>query len=237
MPTYDTPGLTYDSGVFYDDGFVPPIERKRMAKVKLNLDRLSDEQLIQRAKDIKTALTGNANFTTPTPALAAVGTLITTAETKLGSSNAAQQAAKQATTEKNVAMDALRFALNDWGTYVQLTSGGVPEKIQSAGMDIKAPSVPKTIPSMVQNLFITAGDAAGELDVQWDPELSANNFDLELSPDPVTATSWVRHQPTPTKSQATATGLTSGSRMWARVRAVNSAGHGAWSDPATKIVP
>jgi len=40
-----------------------------------------------------------------------------------------------------------------------------------------------------------------------------------------------------TKSKTAVTELTSGARMWARVRAVNAAGQGAWSDVATKIVP
>jgi hypothetical protein len=42
---------------------------------------------------------------------------------------------------------------------------------------------------------------------------------------------------TVTKSSTTLTSLTSGSRMWVRVRAINSAGKGAWSDPAVKVVP
>jgi hypothetical protein len=37
-----------------------------MAKVKLGLDRLTADQLIALANTIKTAMTGNANFGTPT---------------------------------------------------------------------------------------------------------------------------------------------------------------------------
>ena len=40
-----------------------------------------------------------------------------------------------------------------------------------------------------------------------------------------------------TKSSTTLTGLTSGNCAWVRVRAINSAGKGAWSDPAVKVVP
>ncbi len=236
MARYDESTSVFDGGLVYDAPDLPQTRRNKMAKVKLNIDRLTDEQLIQRGKDYKTALTGNANFTTPLPSLTSVGTLITTGETKLGASNAASQAAKQATTEKNAAMDALRAALNDWGSYVQLTSGGDAAKIQSAGMDIKAASTPTAVPSMVANLAITSGDNASELDLQWDPVPGAKTYDVEVSPDPVTSNSWVR-KPSPTKSKTTVTGLTSGSRIWARVRAVNAAGQGAWSDPATKIVP
>jgi len=48
-----------------------------MAKVKLELQKLSPDQKIDLANTIKTAMTGNANFTTPNPPLATIGTLIT----------------------------------------------------------------------------------------------------------------------------------------------------------------
>ena len=236
MANYDTPGLTYDSGVFYDDASVPPTTRKHMAKVKLNIDRLADEQLVQRATDYKTALTGNTNFTTPIPTLVAMGTRITTAQAKLSAFNTAQQAAKQATTEKNAAMDDLRAGMNDWGSYVQLTSGGDPAKIQSAGMDVKASSAPTVTPEQAANLSLTAGDSAGELDLQWDPTNGANRYEAQMCAAMEFA-SGVTNLPSVTKSKTVATGLASGSRMFARVRALNAAGPGAWSDVASKIVP
>ena len=68
MPLYDTPGLTYYSGVFYDVATPPPLERKRMAKVKVGLKNLSREEIADKLNTVKTAMTGNANFTTPSPA-------------------------------------------------------------------------------------------------------------------------------------------------------------------------
>ncbi len=100
MAFYDTPGLTYDSGVLYDDVIAPTTKGKKMAKVKLNLSRLSDGEIIQKCSDIKTALTGNATFATPTPTLTAFGTLITTAQAKLTTSDNAQTASKQATSDR-----------------------------------------------------------------------------------------------------------------------------------------
>jgi hypothetical protein len=236
MAAYDIPGLTYDSGVLYDEPAQPQPNKKRMAKIKLNLFSLTEEQLLQKALDIKSGLTGNANFTTPTPSIAAVTTLITTAQSQLTACNAAQAAAKQATTDKNTAMDALRTALATWGDYVQLTSGGDVSKIQSARIDVQSARTPTVIPNQVMNLAITASDNAGELDLQWDSLPNAKSYEIQISPDPVTATSWVS-QPSVTRSQASITGLTSGARMWVRVRAVNAAGQGPWADVATKIVP
>jgi hypothetical protein len=65
MAFYDSVGLLYDSGVLYDAVSSPQPLRKRMAKVKLGLQNLTPDQLIALANTIKTAMTGNANFTTP----------------------------------------------------------------------------------------------------------------------------------------------------------------------------
>jgi hypothetical protein len=236
MANYDTPGLTYDSGVFYDAAPVPPTPNKRMAKVKLNLDRLSDGQLIQKAKDIKTKLTGNANFPATTPTLANFTTLITAADTALAAFDAANATAKQLTTEKNTALDALRRGTAQLGTSVEALSGGDAAKIQSAGMDVKAAASPIGTLTQVTDFALSAGDHDGELDAQWSPVNGAKSYELETSPDPMTTTSWGGKQST-TKSKLTLTGLTSGARVWARVRAIGAAGSGNWSDPATKIVP
>ena len=57
MGLYDTPGLFYDSGVFYDAVSPPPLERMRMAKVKLALKGLTRDQLADKSDTIKTAMT------------------------------------------------------------------------------------------------------------------------------------------------------------------------------------
>ena len=236
MANYDTPGLTYDSGLFYDAVDVPPTRRKPMAKVKLNLFSLTDAQLILKAKEIKTKLTGNASFTSTVPSLTDYGALITAADTALTASDGANATAKQKTTEKNVAMDALRRGTGQLGTSVEAISGGDAVKIQSAGMDVKAAKTPAVMPTQVQDLALTAGDHDGELDVQWSPVDGAKSYAIETSPEPMTAASW-GNKKSVTKSKATLAGLTSGTRMWVRVHAVGAGGDGAWSDPATKIVP
>ena len=236
MAFYDTPGLTYDSGVLFDSLPTPQPARKLMAKVKLNLRGLSDAQVIQQCTNIKTAMTGNANYTTPVPTLTAFGTLITAAQTKLTSADNAQITAKQATADKDLALDALRTGVATLATYVDLTSAGDESKILSAGMQVRATPTAAGLPAQVMNLALTAGDSDGELDVTWDALPGAKSYEVQLSPEPVTTTSWIS-KPSVTKSKTSLTGLTSGARVWLRVRAVASAGQGAWSDPATKTVP
>ncbi len=67
MAEYDTPNQTYDSGAVFDDTNGQPIERKRMAKVKLGLASMSPDDVVSLANQIKTAMTGNANFPSPNP--------------------------------------------------------------------------------------------------------------------------------------------------------------------------
>ena len=63
------------------------------------------------------------------------------------------------------------------------------------------------------------------------------SYEIQTSVDPVTATSWAFKQ-TATKSSATPAGLTSGTKIWVRVRAIGAGNTpGPWSDPATKVVP
>ena len=236
MAFYDTSGLTYDSGVLYDDVIAPTKKGTKMAKVKLNFRGMSDSQVVQRCSDIKTALTNNANFTTPTPTMTAFAALITTAQTKLTTSDNAQVASKQATSDKDAAIAALLAATSQLATYVDLTAAGDESKIMSAGMDVRSQRSPQATPDQVANVSVTAGDSSGELDLQWDPSQNAKSYEVHVSPDPVTNASW-NSQPSVTKSKTVVNGMASGTRVWTRVRAVNSAGQGAWSSPISKIVP
>ncbi len=238
MASYDSPGVFYDSNpaVFYDAVTAPQPKKGRMSQIKLNLSKLTIAELLQTANNIKTAMTGNANFTTPNPSLASIGTLITSLNTTNNTYESSVLTAKQNLTLRDDAVLALVAALTSLVGYVQSQSGGDAAKIQSAGMSVKAATAPVGVPDMVSNLSLTSGDAEGELDAQWDPIRGARSYELQLSPDPVTSNSWV-NKPSVTKSKAVFTGLTSGAKMWVRVRAVGAAGQGAYSDVATKIVP
>jgi hypothetical protein len=236
MANYDAPGLTYDSGVFYDALFLPQPSRKKMARVKLNLDRLSITELIQRGTDIKTAMTGNASFTTPIPSLTNVGTAITALTTANSTYESGVLTQKTNLTNRDNAPAALIALLTQLGGYVEAASAGDEAKIQSAGMGVRAGKTPPAMPGQVANLSLTAGDNDGELDAQWDPVDVAKSYDVETSPDPMTPTSWTPKQSV-TKSKAVLLGLPSGTRVWVHVRAVGSGGTGAWSDPAVKTVP
>jgi hypothetical protein len=234
VANYDAPTSTYDSGLTYADAV--PTFNKIMAKVKLNLFNLTDAQLILKAKDVKTKLTGNANFTTTVPSLTDFGTLITAADTALAASDAANATANEKTLAKNNAVDALRKSFGLLGTNIESLAGGAADKILSAGLDTRATKTPAGVPVQVANLSVSAGDHDGELNSQWDPVPGAKTYEVQTSPDPFTASSWSKTKSV-TKSLVVLTGFTSGSRIWVRVRAIGAGGEGNYSSEISKIVP
>ena len=108
----------------------------------------------------------------------------------------------------------------------------------SAGMGVRTGAGSPTVPPRVANLAATAADAEGAIDLMWDATLPATrtvSYTIDMSLTSGTGP-WT-HAKTVVKSSATVDNLTSGQRVWFRVAAVGVAGQGAWSDPATKIVP
>jgi len=207
-----------------------------MAKAKFSLSKQSNLQQIQSVTDLKTGMTGNANFTTPVPSLAAGALIIANAQAAVTASDAAQQAAILATANKVAAMLALADLGTQWVSYMEFTAAGDAVKLMSGGLALRAPYTPVAVPGPLDNLSIAAGDHAGGLDLQWDPDDTANHYEAQLCAVMDFSTGIIP-LPGVTKSKTSAFGLTSGTRMFARVRAVNAAGAGAWSGVASKIAP
>jgi hypothetical protein len=208
-----------------------------MAKVKLNFSKLPIPEKLSRAQQIVGSLTGNANFPAPQPTLAQITDAINDLQNAANTAQKARQAAKTATSEQETKEDTLDQLITQLGGHVESVSGGDETKILSAGMDVRAPNAPGIDPpSMPTAAALSEGDHAGELDMQWDKVSGARSYIVQISPDPPTLTSW-QQATVVARSQATLGGLTSGTRYWARVAAVNTNGQSGWSDPATKIAP
>lgn len=206
-------------------------------QIKLDLAGKNVAEKVQFIRDIVTALTGNATYATPAPTLAALTAKADALAAALTAQGVAQQAAKTATTNLGNAESAADDALNSLANYVWETSGGDEVKIQTAGMTLRAPKSPTTSLAAPQNLSLTAGDSDGELDAIWDRVDKAKNYEVQVSDDPPTSTSW-RAGDIASGSKITLKGLTSGSKIWVRVRALGPKGlKSPWSDPAVKRVP
>jgi hypothetical protein len=208
-----------------------------MSKVKLGLTKRSVPEKVARGREIITALKTNPDFPTPNPTLASVTTAIDSLEAAFQDQEVTRQLAATKTAAKDEKEDAFDNIFSQLAAYVESVAGSNEKMIKSAGMDTRAAAVPTTEkPSPPNSLNVTSGDADGEIDLTWEPVTGAKSYVIEVSIDPVTATSW-KHSSVSTKSSARTSGLVSGTRYWFRVAAVGTGGQSGWSDPATKIAP
>lgn len=204
-----------------------------MAKVKLALQQLTVPQKVQFLRQVVTAMTGNANFATPSPTLVTITAKADDLETKFNDAQAARLTAQQKTSLQDTSERDADAAVTQLASYVDNASAGDSTKIQSAGMEVRAtPSPVGTLPAPA-GLVALIGDLDGEIDLDWDSVRGATSYVMQRSPDPPTATSWQSAGVT-TKSKGSVTGLTSGTKYWFRVAAVGAAGQGAWSNPASR---
>jgi hypothetical protein len=180
---YDSPGLSYDSGVLWDSGPPSIQERKRMSKIKLGLRERTREQKLSQANTIKTSLTGNPNFTTPNPTLAAYGALITAAQTKLNAYNLAKAALATALADCDATFEALDVGTTQLASYAENVANGDKVKLESGGFEVRSDVTPVGPLTQVLNLVLTAGDNEGTLDAGWDPLRGAGSYEVQTSAD------------------------------------------------------
>jgi hypothetical protein len=206
-----------------------------MFDISLNLKNINAATLVQRIRATVSSMTGNAAFTTPDPALAGLTSKANALEAKATARDTAKTAAKTLTAETDDLAAELKDEYKKLASYVGKTAQ-TEAQVQSANMAVKSKPAARPVPDRVEGLELSPGDNDGEIDAQWDPDDDATNYDVETSVDPVTASSWAHHS-NGSNSRTTLTGLTSGARMWVRVRGTNAVGKGPWSDPAVKRVP
>jgi hypothetical protein len=189
------------------------------------------------ANTVKTAMTGNANFPTPNPTLVVFGNLITAASTKIAAYSSAKAAAETAMADRDAALAELRGSFSLLGDYVQNASAGDATKIESAGMDVRAPRAPVAM-TQVLELAVSEGASAGTLDATWKSVRGARSYEIQINTtDPNVEANWSFKQ-SASKASDTLAGLTSGVKVWVRVRAIGARDDaGPYSDPATKTVP
>ncbi len=109
-------------------------------------------------------------------------------------------------------------------------------KLASLGLPLRAAPTPQQPCGTVVNLMTSTGDDEGAFSGKWQRDPFAMSYEVQVSPDPITPTSW-SHAVTVTRPRVKVTGQPSGQKRWMRVRAVNDQGPGSWSDPSCRMVP
>jgi hypothetical protein len=208
-----------------------------MPRLKLNFRRLAIPEKIARAQQIVAALTGNANFPTPHPTLAAVTAAINELETAANAAQAARLEARRRTAaqvNKEADLDQLMTQL---GAYVESVAGEDEGLILSAGLEMRSAAGPDgTAPAAPETLTATTGNHEGEIELSWDAVRGARSYVVERTTNPQEASSWVQAGVAP-RSSLVVEGLDSGTRYHFRVASVTLNGQSPWSNHAVKVAP
>ena len=226
--------LRYDTGLFY--GQLVPEKVKPMARVSAKLRRFGILQLLQFLQNLITAATGNPNAPTPNPHLAVLQGLYDDGVEVNNACTAAQQASAAATVERDMEMQAIIAGITGYINSMETHTAFDPVKLASLGLPLRSPATPPQPCGTVIGLMTSTGDDEGAMDGKWQRDPFAASYEVQVSPDPVTPTSWA-HAMTVVRPRVKLTGQPSGQKRWVRVRAVNDLGPGSWSDPSCRMVP
>ncbi len=206
-----------------------------MSKVKLRLDERTKPELVDLAGTIVLSMTGNANYTTPDPALLVITSAANDLDNKIVASEQKRQQWLQSVSEEDVLAGTLREKLTLEGTYVQLKSAGDEAKILSAGMEVQDERTPAVVPPQVENLRGSQGDEEGEIDLVWDSlKNKAQNYSVRYREEVANAP-WIFAPENPTKSKYSVKNLVPGKTYRFEVAGNNAAGRGGYSEPAIQV--
>jgi hypothetical protein len=209
-------------------------------KAILNLNNANAEEVLRVGKNVQKGFSDNATvFTSPKPPLATMGAHTTDLDAKIGVVKTTEEAHTAAIIARDAAATVVLADLNVALPYVQETSGGDPLIIARANLGTKSQPAPVGKLPQVQNLSLTTGDKPGAVDAHWDAVSGRKGFEHQhCTGDPAVEANW-KLVGSSSASQTSFADLTSGTRLWTRVRAKGTKpeNDGAWSQPATIIVP
>ncbi|MBL0127368.1 MAG: fibronectin type III domain-containing protein [Flavobacteriales bacterium] len=201
-----------------------------LAIVKRALTRLSAEHLIERARAHLAALAGNPRFPIPVPALAVIE--VATDALEHAEAEFLNNGGRRDRLARNERKRDLYRLLVLLASYVQVTSGGDPEAIASAGFPLRRKPQPAGPLPAPGNLRASAIALIGVVKLHWGRVRHRSGYEVQTRvADPQLLDDW-RPLTALGANYYSATGLQSGVVHCFRVRAIGAAGPGPWSDIA-----
>ncbi len=191
--------------------------------------------VVERMRFVVDSMTGNAIYTTPVPGLSTITTETDLLDTYFQDALSGDRNKKALMRQQLEKVFGLASLLTG---YVQVTSGGDLDKIQSAGFLVKKSSVPVGILPPPANVHASFGKHPGEIILRWGGVPKRTEYMVQMSPEPVTPESWVDVPNGLTgKVQLAIKGLATGRVYWFHVFANGSAGLSGPSDLSSHMAP
>lgn len=201
-------------------------------RVTNGFNRLSDDNLVVKANQIKLAITENTeNFPSPSPSMATLATAIGNFTKALSKAEGGSNLDKAV---KNDMREIVISLLHKLGNYVIFAADGDRTKAQSSGFGIAnapSPGGPLTKPV---NLQLTEGDNAGEIKGRFKRVVRSRCYIIQYAEETMAAAGYWQTQVS-TKCKFTLRQLQSGNKYMVRVAAVGINEQIIYSEPVFKI--
>ena len=208
-----------------------------MTKFKLELSRIKPNDKIALGAAHIAAMTGNAAY--PQPTRVPTDAQVQTAQDDLVAAEAAVDAAEIAWKQKIQLRDQKEEV---WGTVIMARANNCEAvtpndlaALQSTGFPLRSAGAPIGSLPAPGDLRAAATDKEGEIELRCDTVKGTSSYEWECRLHDGNPP-WAALK-TSTTVKITATGLTPGALYAFRVRAIGSAGPGAWSDEAVERAP
>ncbi len=202
------------------------LKQTNMSVAALNFRGLTIIEKVARTKFIVSKTERNNNFVEPSPSLEEITESVNDLESKNSLLNEGSGVNKLKLKIANLFHNKI---MADFTSYVQSKSGGDAVKIQSSGLDVKHNSNKSKLLAKVCNVKARPGDFSGEVVAKWKLVKGTKLYISHKSLNGLEG--WISTDCTSTKVKMTITGLVSEQPIWLRFAAVNSLGHGEWSEP------
>jgi len=230
---------SWDEGT-WDPALAQMVDKIMKIHVALNLHNLDNRQQLAKMQTGIDGCTNNTDITNPDPPLADCQQAHDAAQAQLNAIDLEEKKLQDMRIVRDQLMATAMSKHTTLGSCVETKAkkANDPGVVTKAGFELA--SAPAPIPvsiGRVMNLVLTHGDLDGTADASWNRDKRALSYEVQKGTDPNDASTFKPDQ-TATKSSCTLIGLTSGSKIWVRVRAKgkdNSTGE--WSNPVAIIVP
>jgi hypothetical protein len=198
-----------------------------MKKINLGLSRYTDAALLVLAQAILAALTGNAFFPTPVPALSLLQTVI---NDYIAALSAAQEGGKTNVATKNARKQDLIELLIQLANYVMLTANGDEVMLTSSGFPLSKGKQPLPPMQQPEILKLENGINSGELHITIGRVAGAKMYVYEYTLDPLADNpDWQSSNSTLVKFIFN--NLEAGKKYWFRVAAYGKNEQAVYSNP------
>ena len=202
----------------------------QIARVALGFVRINAGQLVEFIRNIITLMTGNANFTTPSPPLATVTSAVDQFDSLV---QEALNGDRIVIAARNAARASLLSLMRQLASYVQgQCAGDVAILVSSGFKSIKQKST-SVIPAVPTGARLTPGPNTCTLMFRFGRDRNVSNFSIQVADDSEGPwTDWGLSN----KTRVLLENLTPLRTKWARARSNGAAGSSDWTEPTSRVV-